>query len=97
MSDTRDEERRGDDDQRRLVEAAMIASRKVLQEFSIHDLETHDGRQEERKDRYHANKLRHLCVTTKSWAMKTAIGVVVVAFLGAIWKGIQANIGVLPK
>jgi len=97
MADTFDEERRDDPEFRRLVEAGMIAARRVMQDFSIHDLDTHDGRQEEKKDRYHANKLRHICASVKSWAMKTLIGAVVVGALTVIWNGLQAKLGVFSK
>lgn len=92
-----DFERRDDPEFRRLVEAGKIAARRVLQEYSIHDLSTHEGRQEEKKDRYHSNKVRHLCNTAKAWALKTAIGAVVVAILGAVWTGLQSKLGVIPK
>lgn len=76
---------------RRMVEAGTIAARRVLQEFSIHDLESHGGRQEEKKDRYHAHKLRTICETVKTRMMTATIVTVVTGFLVGMWQLIQGN------
>lgn len=83
------DEKRQDDEMRRMVEAGKIAARQVLQEFSIHNLNEHDGKEAERADRYHAHKMRMICTTVKNYAMKTTIGAVVTGGLIWLWQAVQ--------
>jgi len=81
----------------RLAEdAACRASRKVLGDFTDHDLSAKDGRAAQRADFRHLHEIRvgskEFRATAKKAAVKTAIGGGVAGVCYAIWQAIAPHI-----
>lgn len=84
------------DIERMLEEAACRASRKVLGDFTDHDLATKEGRGELRADFRHLNLERvgseEFRKAARGAAIKTAIGGGVGGILWALWQAIAPHI-----